>query len=209
MKKFVNIYIFAIVILGIIIVTCCVSYNIGISPTTKESNEISFNVSENSTYLSIANDLKDNNLIRSINFYKIYIKIFNPTNLQKGTYTLNTNMGVKKIIEVLENGTKAETISFVIPEGKHITDVADYISEVTNYSSEELLNYWQNTDFINNVIDKYWFITDEIKNSNIRYSLEGYFFPATYEIFKDSSIEEISYKMLVKWMKFYQNIKKK
>ena len=79
MKKFVNIYIFAIVILGIIIVTCCVSYNIGISPTTKESNEISFNVSENSTYLSIANDLKDNNLIRSINFYKIYIKIFNPT----------------------------------------------------------------------------------------------------------------------------------
>ena len=198
MKKFVNIYIFAIVILGIIIVTCCVSYNIGISPTTKESNEISFNVSENSTYLSIANDLKDNNLIRSINFYKIYIKIFNPTNLQKGTYTLNTNMGVKKIIEVLENGTKAETISFVIPEGKHITDVADYISEVTNYSSEELLNYWQNTDFINNVIDKYWFITDEIKNSNIRYSLEGYFFPATYEIFKDSSIEEISYKMLDK-----------
>ena len=198
MKKFVNIYIFVITILAIVIVVSCVSYNIGISPTTKESNEISFYVDENSTYLSIAEQLKENNLIRSINFYKVYIKIFNPTNLQKGTYTLNTNMGVKNIIATLENGTKAQTISFVIPEGKHITDVATYISEVTNYSSDELLNYWQSNDLINNLIDKYWFITDEIKNSNIRYSLEGYFFPATYEIFKDSSMEEITYKMLDK-----------
>ena len=107
-------------------------------------------------------------------------------------------MGVKEIINTLEQGTKAETLSFVIPEGKHITDVATYISEVTNYSSDELLNYWQSNDLINNLIDKYWFITDEIKNSNIRYSLEGYFFPATYEIFKDSSMEEITYKMLDK-----------
>ncbi len=198
MKKLVNVYIFAIVILGIIIVTSCVSYNIGISPTTKESNEISFSVDENSTYLSIASELKEKNLIRSINFYKIYIKIFNPSNLQKGTYTLNTNMGVKKIVETLENSSNIETISFVIPEGKHITDVAEYISEVTNYTSEELLNYWQNDDVINNIVNKYWFVTDEVKNTNLRYNLEGYFFPATYEIYKDSSIEEITYKMLDK-----------
>ena len=198
MKKLVNIYIFAIVILAIVIVTCCVSYNIGISPTTKESNEVNFNIDENSTYLSIASELKEKNLIRSINFYKIYIKIFNPTNLQKGNYTLNTNMGVKKIVETLGNSNNIQTISFVIPEGKHITDVADYISKVTNYSSDELLNYWQNNDLINKLIDKYWFITDEVKNTNLRYHLEGYFFPATYEIYKDSSMEEITFKMLDK-----------
>lgn len=198
MKKFVNIYIFAIVILFVVIVVGCVSYNIGIGPTTKESNEINFYVDENSTYLSIANELKEKNLIKSINFYKVYIKIFNPTNLQKGNYVLNTNMGVKKIIEALEKGTKAETISFTIPEGKHITDAATYISEVTNYTSDELLNYWQNEQFIDKLIDEYWFITDEVKNSNLRYNLEGYFFPATYEIYKNSTIEEITYKMLDK-----------
>ena len=78
-------------------------------------------------------------------------------------------MGVKEIINTLEQGTKAETLSFVIPEGRHITDVADYISEVTDYSSEELLNYWQSDGLLDTLINKYWFITDEVRNDNLRY----------------------------------------
>ena len=198
MKKYVNIYIFVIVILAIVIVVGCTAYNIGISPVSKESKEVTFEVSENSSYLSIAPQLKENNLIRSETFYKVYIKIFNPSNLEKGTYVLNQNMGVKEIVNTLEGGTEAETVSFVIPEGRHITDVATYISEVTDYDSEELLNYWQSEELLDTLINQYWFITDEVKNANLRYSLEGYFFPATYEIFKDSSIEEITYKMLDK-----------
>ena len=96
MKKYVNIYIFVIAIMAIVIIVGCVSYNIGISPVTKESNEVEFEITENSTYLSIASKLKENNLIRSETFYKIYIKIFKPENLEKGNYVLNTNMGVKK-----------------------------------------------------------------------------------------------------------------
>ncbi len=198
MKKYVNIYIFVIVILAIIIVVGCTAYNIGISPVSKESKEVIFEVSENSSYLSIAPQLKENNLIRSETFYKIYIKIFSPSNLEKGTYTLNQNMSVKEIVNTLEKGTTAETLSFVIPEGKHITDVATYISEVTDYTSDELLSYWQSEGLLDTLINKYWFITDEVKNDNLRYSLEGYFFPATYEIFKDSSMQEITYKMLDK-----------
>ena len=75
MKKYVNIYIFVIVILAIIIVVGCISYNFGISPVSKESQEVIFEVKENSTYLSIAPILKENNLIRSETFYKIYVKI--------------------------------------------------------------------------------------------------------------------------------------
>ena len=197
MKKYVNIYIFVIVFLTIIITVSCISYNIGISPVSNESKEVALEIEEGSSYLSIANILKENNLIKSETFYKIYIKIFNPSNLEKGTYILNENMGVKKIVETLENST-AITPVFVIPEGKKITDIANYISDVTNYSSEELLNYWQSDELINLLINKYWFITDEIKNEDIRYKLEGYFFPATYKIYKDSSIEDITYKMLDK-----------
>ncbi len=208
MKKYVNIYIFVITFLVIVITVSCVSYNIGISPVSKEDKEVILEVKEGSSYLSIANELKENNLIRSETFYKIYIKIFNPSKLEKGTYTLNENMGVKKIVETLEKGTFAETISFVIPEGKHITDVASYVSKVTNYTADELLSYWQNQEFLNTLINKYWFITDEIKNDNLRYSLEGYFFPATYEIFKDSSIEDLTYKMLDKMDEVLSKYKK-
>ena len=198
MKKYVNIYKFAIVMLAVIIIVGCLSYNYGIGAVSKESKEVVFEVQENTTYLSLAPLLKENNLIRSELFYKIYVKIFNPENLEKGTYILNENMGVKKIIETLEKGGKTETTSFVIPEGKHITDVAIYISEVTDHTTDELLGYWQNEEVINKLIDKYWFITNEVKNDNLRYNLEGYFFPATYEIYPTSTIEEITYKMLDK-----------
>ena len=163
MKKYVNIYKFVIAILVIIITVGCLSYNYGIGAVSKDSKEVVFEVSENSTYLSIAPLLKENNLIRSEVFYKVYVKIFNPDKLEKGTYVLNENMGVKKIIETLENGVKTETTSFVIPEGKHITDVANYISEVTDHTSEELLNYWENEEVIDKLIEKYCKLNNESK----------------------------------------------
>lgn len=199
MEKFVNIYKFIIVILVIAIVVVCGGYKYAISPVSKNSKEVTFEVQPNSTYLTIAEDLKQNNLIRSINFYKVYIKIFKPNNLQAGIYVLNENMGVKGIIDKLEsNDAVLDTTTFTIPEGKHVSDVAEILANKTSYSKQEWLDYWNSLEFIDKVITKYWFITDEIKDSNLRYNLEGYFFPATYEIFKNTTMEEVSYKMLDK-----------
>ena len=181
----------------LIITTLCFSYNYGISAVSKNDLEVIFEIKENSTYLSIAEDLKSNNLIRSINFYKVYIKIFKPDNLQAGIYKLNENMGVKKIIEKLENNEVVDdSIKLVIPEGKHIEEVADIVASSTDLKKDELLDYWQDTNLINDLIDKYWFITDKVKDSNLRYSLEGYFFPDTYLVSINPTKEEITYKLL-------------
>ena len=85
MQKYVTIYKVLIVMLVVSIVTVCVSYRIGISPVTKEDIPVTIEVTENSTYLSLASLLKENGLIRSQSFYKIYIKIFKPNPLQAGT----------------------------------------------------------------------------------------------------------------------------
>lgn len=179
------------------IVTACLSYKIGISPVTKEDKPVTIEITENSTYLSIASNLKENGLIRSQTFYKIYIKIFKPNHLKKGTYVLNQNMGVKKIIDLLE-GEHAilDTASFVIPEGKHIEEVATILAAKTQYTKEQWLNLWDSEDFVKEMVKKYWFITEEIQNPLLRHPLEGYFFPATYEILKDTTMEDITYKML-------------
>ena len=168
MKKYCNIYKFVIVFLVIIILLVCGSYKIGISSVSNIDKEISINIPKDSTYFSISNILKENNLIRSETFYKIYIKIFKPNNLKAGIYTLNQNMDVKQIVDTLEG----------------------------NVISEEILNYWQDDKILDSLINKYWFLTDEIKKEGIRYSLEGYFFPDTYSILKESKIEDITYKML-------------
>ena len=45
-------------------------------------------------------------------------------------------------------------------------------------------------------MDEYWFLTDDILNDNIYYSLEGYLYPDTYEIYEKSTIKDIFKKML-------------
>lgn len=196
MKKYCNIYKFVIIFLTILILLVCGSYKIGTSSVSKDSFEVKITIPKESTYLSISNLLKENNLIRSESFYKIYIKIFKPNNLKAGIYTLNRNMNVKEIVDTLEGNVKSEEITITIPEGKHIEEVAEIISSKINMSKEDILSYWQNEEVLNSLIDKYWFLTDVIKKEGIRYSLEGYFFPDTYSILKEGKIEDITYKML-------------
>ena len=198
MKKYCNIYKFVIIFLVVLIILICGSYKIGTSSVSKDSFEVKITIPKESTYLSISNLLKENNLIRSESFYKIYIKIFKPDNLKAGIYTLNRNMNVKEIVDTLEGNVKSEEITITIPEGKHIEEVAEIISSKINMSKEDILLYWQNEEVLNSLIDKYWFLTDVIKKEGIRYSLEGYFFPDTYSILKESKIEDITYKMLDK-----------
>ena len=198
MKKYCNIYKFVIIFLAVLIILTCGSYKIGTSSVSKDSFEVKITIPKESTYLSISSLLKENNLIRSESFYKIYIKIFKPNNLKAGIYTLNRNMNVKEIVDTLEGNVKSEEITITIPEGKHIEEVAEIISSKINMSKEDILLYWQNEEVLNSLIDKYWFLTDVIKKEGIRYSLEGYFFPDTYSILKEGKIEDITYKMLDK-----------
>lgn len=198
MKKYCNIYKFVIIFLVVLIILTCGSYKIGTSSVSKDSFEVKITIPKESAYLSISNLLKENNLIRSESFYKIYIKIFKPNNLKAGIYTLNRNMNVKEIVDTLEGNVKSEEITITIPEGKHIEEVAEIISSKINMSKEDIMLYWQNEEVLNSLIDKYWFLTDVIKKEGIRYSLEGYFFPDTYSILKESKIEDITYKMLDK-----------
>lgn len=199
MKKYYTIAAFFVVVIAMTIIISCVSYKIGIAPVSKNTDDVYVEIPASSTYLSIASILKENNLIKSESFYKVYVKIFRPNNLQAGTYILRENMGVEGIINVLEgNDAYFDTINFTVIEGKHITDAALAIASVTNYESDEILAYWQSEEFLDQVIAKYWFITDAVKNPNLRYGLEGYLFPATYAIFKDESLENITYRMLDK-----------
>ena len=50
--------------------------------------------------------------------------------------------------------------------------------------------------YIDTLINKYWFLTNDIKNKNIYYPLEGYLFPDTYNVMKDTDIKDIITKML-------------
>ena len=166
---------------------------------SRDVTPINFEIKKGETYLTIAKRLKDENLIKSDFFYKLFIKINKPDSVQAGIYTLSEAMSVNDIVEVLKKGNNynPDIVTFTIPEGKHLEEIAEIISSKTNHTKEELLDYWNDDNFIDSVIDDYWFVTDNVKQKGIRYALEGYFYPDTYEILnKDVDPSIIAYKML-------------
>ena len=107
---------------------------------------------------------------------------------------------VKELVNTLSSGKyKEEHITITFKEGINIREIANIIEEKTNNKKEDVYNLLKDEQYINKVISKYWFITDEIKNNQIYYPLEGYLFPNTYQFNTDVTVEEI-FDVLLKQM---------
>ena len=198
MKKFRNIAIALVVIMTVCVVGVCTYYNIKMSPVSDDTTLKEVNI-ESGTIESIGITLKENNLIKDVNIFKIYIRLTDKSNLKAGIYELSESMGVEEIVSILEEGTtyNPDEISITFKEGINIRAVAKVISENTNNSYDDVIALMDDNDYIDSLIDKYWFLTDDIKNTNIYYPLEGYLYPNTYRfVNKDVSIKDIFDKML-------------
>lgn len=198
MKNFRNMAIILLVVFTTVILALGIYYKVNMTGTSNSDTKKIVNIEEGNIN-DIAKTLKDNNLIKNVSIFKVYIKLTNKSNLKAGTYELSENMGVEKIVKILEEGTKynPNEISITFKEGINIRKIATLISENTNNSYDDVIKKASDETFINTLIDKYWFLTEDIKNKNIYYSLEGYLFPDTYRFNnREVTTEEIFTKML-------------
>lgn len=198
MKNFRNMAIILLVVFTTVILALGVYYKVNMTGTSNSDTKKIVNIEEG-TINDIAKTLKDNNLIKNVSIFKVYIKLTNKSNLKAGIYELSENMGVEKIVKILEEGTKynPNEISITFKEGINIRKIATLISENTNNSYDDVIKKASDETFIDTLINKYWFLTEDIKNKNIYYSLEGYLFPDTYRFNnREVTTEEIFTKML-------------
>lgn len=191
---------------GLILMLLLVSLSYGVyyvtlSPVGTDKTPISVEIPANSTFSSIANTLKEKGLIRSTTAYKIYVKIHKPTGLKEGTYALNKTMRVSSLIQALRGNVQNTDLTLTLKEGKNMRTLASLIKSTTSYTEEQFYAVLKDENYLNQLISKYWFLTDEIKNKAIYYSLEGYLFPDTYRVRKNATIEEIIETMLTEFGK--------
>ena len=195
MKKLLFVVIFLLVLCAGVYLT----YNYMISAPSNEDLVLEFNVEKGSTYSSIAEELEKQKFIKSAFAYKIYLKL-NPIseNLEYGRYYLPTNKDVKGVIEVLKKGsdTLADTLTVTFVEGKNMRYIISTINKNFGISEKDILNKLNDKEYLDRIIEKYWFLTEDIKNKDIYYSLEGYLYPDTYEFYDNASVEDIFGKML-------------
>ncbi len=202
MKIFRNIAAIILVLLGITILSLCTIYNINIKAVDKnDDSKIEVIIPQGTSKKEVGNILEENGLIRSSNFFSIYIKLFDTKDFKASTYYLSKNMDLKEIISVLENGNSynPNQIAITFKEGINIRKLATLIQDNTNNSYDDVISTLNNDKYLDELIEKYWFITDNIKNDKLYYSLEGYLFPDTYYFSsKNVTVKEILEKMLDK-----------
>ena len=197
MKKYKIIFIVLAILLALIFLIAFY-YNYQISPISKSDKEVVVEIKEGSIY-SIGETLYENGLIRNLTIYKIYVKLNGINNLKASTYKLSKNMKLKEIIDILKEGNSynPDEIRITFKEGLNVRKIAKIIDEETNNNYDDVINLMADNEYIDTLVNKYWFLTDSIKNSKIYYPLEGYLFPNTYAFLnKDVTVKEIIETML-------------
>ena len=128
-----------------------------------------------------------------------YVLNFILNKIEAGKYKLNKNMSVKEIVEVFNKGNtyNPDAVVITFKEGKNMRSIASTIEEYTNNTETYVYNLLKNQEYLDSLINDYWFIDNDIEKSGIYYSLEGYLYPNTYEFKnKDVTVEEIFKVML-------------
>ena len=125
MKKLVDFQKIIIAFLAVVIIVCCLTYKYNLSATSKDSIIVEFEVTENQSFSTLAKNLKEQDLIKSEFFYKLYVKLIKPTGLKTGIYELNKNMGVEQIVKILstENGKDTNNILITFKEGQNMRSI--------------------------------------------------------------------------------------
>lgn len=193
-KKIITVILVIIALLVVIAVSTIIWYNTSIGPVSEDEIKHVVEIQMGSNSSTIAEQLKNEGLIKSDLAFKMYVKFNNVTNFQAGTYELTKKMSVKEITEALQTGKveSKDVISITFIEGKNMRWIASKIAEQTNNTEEDVFELVQDEDYINSIIKERWFITDEIKNKDIYYPLEGYLFPDTYQFEnKDITVHDI------------------
>lgn len=190
---------FFIVLIILVVLVFLGLYKFNTSAVSKNTDAVTVEVEKGDNYFTMASKLKKQNLIKSEFFYKIFLKLHKPGELVTGEYDLNKAMSVSEIVETLGNdkNLKDTRVRLTFREGLNASQMASAIEEKTDISADEFLAKINDEEYINSLIEKYWFITDEVKNKDIHYDLEGYLYPDTYIFEKDElSLENILKVML-------------
>ena len=184
----------------------------GLSSTGNGDKNIVFTIESGDTLDKVVQDLEEDHLISNATVTKVYAKASHNTNFVAGTFELNDGMSVKEILSYIQDSTKLKKDALIlkVPEGKWAKEIAAEISNLYDgkFSSEEILNQWNDISYIQKLAKDYSFIhVDDLNNSNYKVKLEGYLFPDTYYLGKEDSIDEITRIMLDRFEVMYKENK--
>ncbi|NLY86980.1 MAG: endolytic transglycosylase MltG [Clostridiales bacterium] len=184
-----------IAVLAILLVITGV-YAFGLSPVDPGNDEaIVVDIPSGTGASQVVYILDDAGLVRNVFFAKINARIGRYNSLQANAYIFSKGMSFPKMMNAINKGSfeYISKRSVEVADGARLEQVAAAMSKELDFSAQEIMDKWSDKKYIKKLIDKYWFLTDEILSDDVIYPLEGYLYADTYFVTtENSTIEEFT-----------------
>ena len=168
---------------------------------SEQGEEVVVEIPKDASAKEIAEILHDNGLIK---YERAFVKRLQDSQyrgkLQSGTFKLHKGMNTLEMMEIMSKEDENSKVvkQLVIPEGYSVDMIAEKCQEEGICSK---------TDFINAVksvtTTDFEYLADVPSGADVRYKLEGYLFPATYDITKNTTAIDLVRMMLNAFEAYY------
>lgn len=200
MSKFgginIKVLVIVLVILVVLITGGAVFYLSGIGAVDPDNDEtVTVNIPSGSGASAIVEILDENGLIKNKTCAKIHARIGGYDTLQANSYMFSRSMTLPEMMEAVNTGDfdYLSKQKFTIIEGSTIPQAAEAMAQEVDFTKEEIIAMWSDKEYLNELIEKYWFLTSDILSEDVMYPLEGYIYPETYFVTEESpTIESIT-----------------
>jgi len=165
-------------------------------------------ISKGDTLSVVSDQLFEKGLIKNQFIFETYAKVVKLTDFKVGTFYVDYGYDVKEILTYLNDASKArptDVVVTIIP-GDWAKQIAEKLaSKVEKVSAQELLDLWNNEEYIRTLMSEYSVLTEDIfKNKkDVRVLLEGYLMPETYFMNPLASADSLTRRILNQTQKVY------
>ena len=170
----------------------------------KDDKLVQINIPIGSSSKQIGQVLQKDKIIKSGLVFSYYVKMNNITDFQAGYYQMAPNMTLVEITKSLQAGGTDEPEALAdgkitIVEGFSVDQIGDLFEKNAGVKKDEFLELMKDEAFFNEMVEKYpKLLTSAKEAKDVRYPLEGYLYPATYNYYKEKGLKDIVEQMISK-----------
>lgn len=181
---------------------------------TAQTELVSFEIEQGASVKDVSKALQDEGIIRNSKLFNFYLKFKNVSGFKSGLYHVSKSMTLDEIIAELSGQGKDKdqnATKVLIREGEQLTEIAKEVEKSTKYSAEDFMAKVQDEDFLRYLVQKFpKLLTQSYNGYQVKYVLEGYLFPATYDMNDSKTLQMLITEMVAKtdevMSKYYDKI---
>lgn len=181
---------------------------------TAQTELVSFEIEQGASVKEVSKALEEEGIIRNSKLFNFYLKFKNVSGFKSGLYHVSKSMTLDEIIAELSGQGKDKdqnATKVLIREGEQLTEIAKEVEKSTKYSAADFMAKVQDEDFLRYLVQKFpKLLTQSYNGYQVKYVLEGYLFPATYDMNDSKTLQMLITEMVAKtdevMSKYYDKI---